>query len=221
MKLLLASGGVTTDLIRERLVDLLGRPVEECSALVVPTAEYGHPWCTPQSAWRFVSGRSPAPMADLGWASVGLLEPLALPHVAPERWQGWVREADALLVDGGDATFLAHALRTSGLSGWLPAQDDLVWVGLSAGTMVATPAIGRDFVAWPDAPDDRGLGWVDFSVFPHLEHPDMPENRMADAERWAAGIGREAWALDDHSALCVVDGQVELLPGKHWRHFPG
>ena len=75
MKLLLTSGGVTNTSIREVLVDLLGKSIDESSALCIPTAEYGHPWCTPASAWRFIAGQS-----ELGWKSVGVLELTALMH---------------------------------------------------------------------------------------------------------------------------------------------
>ena len=103
---------------------------------------------------------------------------------APERWVPWVREADVLLVDGGDATYLCHWMRESGLADLLPSLTDTVWVGVSAGSMVMTPRIGADFVQWPSAPDDRTLGVVDFSIFPHLDV--FPENTMDEAERWAS-----------------------------------
>src|SRR5512141_1786515 len=93
----------------------------------------------------------------------------ALPTIGAERWVPWVREADVLLVDGGDATYLCHWMRESGLADLLPSLPDMVWVGVSAGSMVLTPRIGASFVKWPSAPDDRTLGVVDFSIFPHLE----------------------------------------------------
>ena len=107
-------------------------------------------------------------MTGMGWASVGVLELTALPTIGAERWVPWVREADVLLVDGGDATYLCHWMRESGLADLLPSLSDKVWVGVSAGSMVMTPRIGDDFVEWPSAPDDRTLGVVDFSIFPHL-----------------------------------------------------
>lgn len=221
VKLLLTSGGVTNASIHAALVEMLGRPTAECRALCIPTAQHGHPWCTPGSAWRFVAGRSPAPMVDLGWASVGLLELLALPHRPRDRWEAWVRAADVLLVDGGDAAFLAHWLRQSGLADLLPDLTDTVWVGVSAGSMVLTPRIGGQFVSWPSADgDDRGLGLVDVSIFPHLNYPDFPDNRMANAEAWAAQIGGPAYALDDQSALRIVDGVTEVISEGEWRAFP-
>jgi dipeptidase E len=217
MKLLLTSGGVTNTSIREALVDLLGKPIADSSALCIPTAEYGHPMCTPASAWRFIAGQSPAPMCDLGWKSVGVLELTALPSIVKERWIPWVREADVLLVDGGDATYLCHWMRQSGLADLLPSQPETVWVGVSAGSMVMTPRIGAYFVEWPSAPDDRTLGVVDFSIFPHLNA--FPTNTLADAERWAADIGVPAYAIDEQTALKVVDGVVEVVSEGHWKLF--
>ena len=219
MKLLLTSGGVTNASIHVALVEMLGKPISECRALCIPTAQHGHRWCTPDTAWNFVTGRS-APMVALGWASVGLLELLALPHRPREQWEAWVRAADVLLVDGGDATFLAHWLRESGLAEILPTLTDTVWVGLSAGSMALTPRIGSQFVSWAGADgDDRGLGLVDVSIFPHLNYPDFPNNRMANAEAWAAQIGGPAYALDDQSALRIVDGVTEVISEGEWRAF--
>jgi dipeptidase E len=212
MKLLLTSGGVSNPSIRDALVDLLGKPIAECDALCIPTAEYGHPWCTPASAWRFVAGQD-----DLGWKSVGLLELTALPSIGEERWAPWVREADVLLVDGGDATYLCHWLRESGLADLLATLPETVWVGVSAGSMVMTPRIGDDFATWPSAPDDRTLGVVDFSIFPHLENPDLPWNTMATAEKWAAEIAGPAYVIDDQTAIKVVDGSVEVVSEGRWK----
>jgi dipeptidase E len=218
MKLLLTSGGVTNTSIREALIELLGKPIAESTALCIPTAEYGHPWCTPASAWRFVAGEGlSAPMTNLGWKSVGLLELTALPTIGEERWVPWVREADVLLVDGGDATYLCHWMRESGLVDVLASLPELAWVGVSAGSMVMTPRIGDAFVGWPTAPDDRTLGVVDFSIFPHLEHESMPQNTMANAERWAADIAGPAYAIDDQTAIKVVDGNVELVSEGQWK----
>jgi dipeptidase E len=219
---MLTSGGVTNPSIHDALVELLGRPVAEANALCIPTAEYGHPMCTPTSAWRFVAGRSPGPMTDLGWKSVGILELTALPSIGADRWVPWVREADVLLVDGGDAAFLCHWMRESGLAELLPSLPDTVWVGVSAGSMVMTPRIGPDFVNWTaPAGDDRALGVVDFSIFPHVGHELMPDNTMDEAERWSAGLGCPAYAIDDQTAITVVDSRVEVVSEGQWRYFPG
>jgi len=223
VKLLLTSGGVTNASIRGALVDLLGKPVSESTALCIPTAMYGHPWVGPGvNTWEFISGTSENPMVSLDWRSVGVLELTALPSIDAERWVPVVRDADVLLVAGGDALYLCHWMRESGLTDLLPSLRDTVWVGLSAGSMVMTPRIGEDFVEWRSpAGDDRTLGLVDFSICPHLAQDGTPGNSMSMAERWAADIAGPAYAMDDQTALTVVDGAVEVVSEGHWRHFPG
>lgn len=222
MKMLLTSAGVKNPSIHQTLLSLLGKPIAESNALCIPTAGYGHPQCTPGSAWRFISGREPrCPMCELGWKSLGVLELTALPSIGEDRWVPWVRDADVLLVNGGDALYLCHWMRQSGLAALLPSLDRIVWVGLSAGSMVMTPRVGEDFVEAkpPITGDDRALSFVDFSIFPHLDHPDLPENTMANAQRWAAGIGGPAYAIDDQTAIKVVDGIVEVVSEGNWKFF--
>jgi dipeptidase E len=223
MKLLLTSGGVTNPSIRAALVEMLGKPIAQSTALCIPTAMYGHPWVGPGvKAWEFISGRSENPMVELGWKSVGVLELTALPSIDEEQWKPQVLETDVLLVAGGDALYLAHWMRESGLADMLPSLDKKVWVGLSAGSMVMTPRIGQDFVGWKSpAGDDAALGVVDFSICPHLAQDGMPGNPMAAAEKWAAGIGHPAYAMDDQTAIAVVGDSVEVVSEGLWRHFPG
>ncbi len=220
MKLLLTSGGVKNPSIHNALVEMLGKPIAESSALCIPTAAYGHPWVSPGNVWRFIAGQSPAPMSNLGWKSLGVLELTALPSIDKERWVRWVRETDVLLVDGGDALYLCHWMRQSGMADLLPSLPEKVWVGLSAGSMVMTPRIGQEFVGWkPPTGGDETLGIVDFSIFPHLDYPTFPENTMAHAEKWAARLSNPSYAIDDQTALKVVNGAVEVVSEGNWRLF--
>jgi dipeptidase E len=221
MKLLLTDSGIKNASIQDALVGLLGKPIAESSALCIPTAGYGAPDADPGGPWRFISGRSPSPMTELGWKSVGVLELTALPSIDEERWVPLVRNTDVLLVAGGDALYLCYWMRQSGLADLLPSLSETVWVGLSAGSMVMTPRIGEDFVQWrPPGGDDSTLGIVDFSICPHLAQEGMPGNSMAEAEQWAAGISGPAYAIDDQTAIKVVDGTVEVVSEGHWKHFP-
>ena len=222
MRFLLTSAGIKNTSIHDALGDLLGKPIAESSALCIPTAMYGHPMVGPGAGvWRFISGREArTPMCELGWKSVGVLELTALPSIDEERWVPLVRETEVLLVAGGDALYLCHWMRQSGLADLLSSLRELVWVGLSAGSMVMTPRIGEDFVGWkPPSGSDSTLGMVDFSIFPHLDHEDLPENTMADAVRWAAGIQGPAYAIDDETAIKVTDGTVEVVSEGHWKLF--
>jgi dipeptidase E len=220
MKLLLTSAGIKNTSINDALVGLLGKQIADSNALCIPTAGYGHPQGSPGGAWRFITGRASTPMCELGWKSLGVLELTALPSIDNERWVAWVQQTDVLLVNGGDALYLCHWMRQSGLTDLLPSLGNTVWVGLSAGSMVMTPRIGHDFVGWkPPSGDDSTLGIVDFSIFPHLDHEDLPDNSMANAEKWAAGIAGPAYAIDDQTAIKVADGTVEVVSEGHWKLF--
>ena len=220
MKLLLTSAGIKNASIHDALVELLDKPIAESDALCIPTALYGHPMAGPRQAWRCISGQEPGtPTVGLGWKSVGVLELTALPSLDAERWVPLVRETDVLLVEGGDAAYLCHWLRASGLADLMPSLEEMVWVGVSAGSMVMTPRIGEDFVTWHSQGGDRTLGVVDFSIFPHLENPGLPTNTMAAAERWAAGMSGPAYAIDDETAIKVVDGTVEVISAGNWQLF--
>jgi dipeptidase E len=219
MRLLLTSAGIKNASIRDALVDLLGKPIAESDALCIPTASYAHPLAGPGRAWNFIAGAEPrTPMCELGWKSLGVLELTALTSIDEELWVPKVEETDVLLVNGGDAAYLAHWMRESGLADLLPSLR-AVWAGLSGGSMVLTPRIGDSFVTWESPAGDRTLGVVDFAIFPHVDNPDLPTNTMAAAERWAADLELPAYAIDDETAIRVVDGVVDVVSEGHWKLF--
>jgi len=219
MKLLLTSGGIKNESIHHALLAMLGKPIEESTALCIPTASYGHPMGSAQRAWKFISGQEPqCPMVELGWKSVGILELTALPSIDKERWVKWVEDADIMLVNGGDPLYLSYWTKESGLAELFSSLDDKIWCGLSAGSMIMTPRIGEEFVGWRlPTGNDETLGLVDFSIFPHLDHPMLPENTMAAAEKWAAKLSNPAYAMCDDTAIKVVDGTVEVISEGHWK----
>jgi dipeptidase E len=221
MKLLLTSAGITNSSIHSALVDLLGKPIAESNALCIPTASYAHPMAGPGAAWRFISGQEPScPMIELGWKSMGVLELTALPSLDAERWVPIVQATDVLLVNGGDPLYLSYWMRQSGLADLLPSLREVVYVGLSAGSMVMAPSIGQYFVIWtPPTGGDETLGLVEFAIFPHLDNEQLPGNTLAHAEKWAASMPAPGYAIDDQTAIKVTDGTVEVVSEGHWKLF--
>ena len=219
MKFLLTSAGIRNHSIHNALLDLLGKPIAESSALCIPTATYALPGGV-ALAWRFISGQEPiCPMCELGWKSLGVLELTALPSLDESLWLPLVRQTDVLLVNGGDPLYLCYWMRQSGLADLLPSLA-AVYVGLSAGSMVMAPNIGEHFVGWkPPTGGDETLGMVGFSIFPHLDHEMLPDNSMADAEKWAAEMRVPAYAIDDETAIKVTDGTVDVVSEGHWKLF--
>jgi dipeptidase E len=128
-----------------------------------------------------------------------------------------IRETDVLLVDGGDAAYLCHWMRASGLADLLPSLRETVWVGVSAGSMVMTPRIGEDFVNWHSPAGDRTLGVVDFSIFPHVETRICRRTRWPRQNGGLPACSGPAYAIDDETAIKVVDGTVEIVSEGHWK----
>ena len=228
MKLLLTSAGIKNPSIHEALVDLLGKPIDESDALCIPTAIYAFPGGA-RSAWQLISGRAASPLCELGWKSLGVLELTALeltalPSIERAHWTTVVEQTDALLVGGGDPLYLCYWIHESGLTDLFPSLRETVWVGVSGGSLVMAPNVGEEFVYGSPSTTggDTALGLVDFAMFPHLDHEAMPDHSVANAERWAAGISGPAYAIDDETAIRVVDGSVEVVSEGHWKLFnPG
>jgi dipeptidase E len=103
-------------------------------------------------------------------------------------------------------------MRQSGLADLLKSLPEIVWVA-QRGEHGHDPRVGEAFVETKPSitGDDITLGVVDFSIFPHLDYPDFPENTMAAAKKWAAGLGCPAYAIDDQTAIKVVDGTASCL----------
>lgn len=219
MKYLLTSAGIKNANIHNALVDLLGKPITESSALCIPTAIYPFPGGS-SMAYRFISGLTANPMCELGWKSLGVLELTALSSIKEEYWIAAVQEADALLVQGGDVLYLIRWMRESGLADLLPSLRKTVYVGLSAGSMVTAPIFGETYND-PDTPFviEEGLGLVEFALLPHVDHEDHPESSIAKVERMAANVHVPTYAIDDETAIKVVDGTVEVVSEGHWKLF--
>jgi dipeptidase E len=221
MKFLLTSAGIKNNSIHRALVDLLGKPIAESSALCIPTAILPFPG-GPQMAYRFIGGSAPTPMCELGWKSLGVLELTALPSIKKEYWIAAVQETDALLVYGGDVLYLCRWMRESGLADLLPSLElgETVYVGISAGSMVTAPIFGETYDD-PNTPYviEEGLGLVDFALLPHLDHEDHPESSAANAERMVARLPVPLYGIDDETAIKVTDGMVEVVSEGHWKLF--
>ncbi len=241
MKLLLTSSGIANASIRAALERLLGKPISEASALVIPTAIY--PFSTgPTMAARLIRGEVPTPMVELGWASVGLLELTSLPSIDRDIWVDAVRSADALLFWGGDPMYLAHWLHESGLKDVLHSLQDKVYVGVSAGAIASASLFAETYgeprtaagspVATNSVPFEtsrgeaeilvvtaHGAGLVDFAVIPHFMNQRHYAGRLVNVERWASVLPVPVYAIDDQTAISVVDGVVEVVSEGEWRRF--
>ncbi len=246
MKLLLTSSGIKNASIQAALVDLLGKPITESNALFVVTGIY--PFAGgPYIAYKAICGESQSAMTQstmtrLGWKSVGLLELTALPTIDKKIWSRAVEEADALLVWGGDPVYLSHWMRESGLTDVLSTLPNLVYVGVSAGSMTVASTFGETYDS-PPIDSSRvlasqniefatsqgnisqifvtahGAGLVDFAIIPHLNHPEHEDASLANAGKWAAMLPVPVYAIDDQTAIQVKERNVEVISEGDWKLF--
>jgi dipeptidase E len=134
-------------------------------------------------------------------------------------------------------------MRRSGLTDLLPRlRPEAVYVGVSAGSIAAASTFVETYSDPPRGKNEplksedivfaspkgdlhrtlvtgRGAGLVDFAVIPHLEHADHPDASLANAERWAARIPAPTYAIDDETAIRVVDGAAQVVSEGQWRLF--
>ena len=237
MKLLLTSSGIRNPSIHDALVDLLGKPIAESRALFVPTAIYPFPGGS-VNALQAASGRASSPLCELGWKSLGILELTALPSLDREVWAAAVHESDAILVWGGDPVYLSYWMKHSGLADLLRSTGrDLVYVGVSAGSIATAAMFGETYPDPPRCSGERlssediaitvsgqevtmtlvtaeGMGLVDFAIIPHVEYDDPDD--VANARRWAGRVSVPTYALDDGSAVTVVGDRVEVVSEGRW-----
>ena len=219
MKLLLTSAGISNTSIHNALVDLLGKPITEASALFVPTAIYAIAGGADISR-KVICGSLGDPFCEMGWKSLGVLELTALPSIKEALWVPMLQETDALLVGGGDCQYLTYWMQQSGLADLLPSLlHKMVYMGLSAGSMIMTrfgTTYGNHTLP---AESDKSLGLLDFALHPHLDHEWFPKNSLANLEKLAATLPMPSYAIDDQTAIKVTDGTVEVISEGTWKLF--
>ena len=143
MRLLLTSVGVTNNSIRKALVELLGKPVEECQAVQITTVLYASP-SGPEDAYQMARY-----YGEMGWKELGSLELTTLPTIEEEHWLPFVESSDAILVSGGNTGYLSYWLQESGFAERLPGLlEERVYFGISAGSAMATLASTTTHIAW-------------------------------------------------------------------------
>ena len=219
MKLLLTSAGISNLSIRSALVDLLGKPIEESKALFIPTAIYGINGGA-QIIRKVICGTLGDPFCEAGWKSLGLLELTALPTIKKELWVTMLQETDALLVGGGDCQYLCYWMLQSGLTEMLPSLlQKIVYVGLSAGSMIMT-GFGTTYGNHTlPADSNKSLGIVDFAIHPHLDYESFPENSLANLEKLASTLTMPSYLIDDNTAVKVIGSNIEVVSEGKWKLF--
>ena len=230
MKLLLTSRGITNNSIREALIDLIGKPIEQSAAAFVPTAlhamEHGGEYLV----------EALNEQREIGWQRLSLLELTAIPTIEEGHWLSTLEKADVIFVEGGNTPYLSYWFRQSGFGERLPALlTESVYVGASAGSMVVTHSFHidqarlrqsgvyaddqYDDIAPLHAGSDFTSRLVSFTLRPHFNAGDFDRVGRRDMEQAAAQLDVPLYAIDDQTAIKVVDDRIEVVSEGEWILF--
>ena len=216
MKLLLTSGGLENQSMINALRELIGKDFKDTKLVFIPTAanmEEGDKW------WLI---NDLVKCKELGFKEIDITDIAAVPQKV---WQPRLEKADVILVSGGNTSYLMGQIKKSGLAEVLPELlKTRIYVGISAGSMVVAPKLKEKemqrLYEEPIVDDDtnEGLGFVDFLVVPHMNSPYFP--RAAELiDEVAKDIDIPLYAIDDQTAVKVVDKKVEVITEGKWKRF--
>lgn len=217
MKLLLTSAGNTNKSIQNALLKLLGKPFKDARMVFVPTAanpEKGTDKWLPTDIRRF---------KELGFVAFNVIDISAVPK---EEWLPIFDKADVFVFGGGDVYYLLQWMTKSGLRDLLPEfLKTKVYVGISAGSMVTAKVIQLSthgilyYEKTGRLEKAEGLGFVNFELRPHLNSKFFPMVRIPELQKLAQETDRTFYALDDDSAIQVVDGEIAVISEGEWKKF--
>lgn len=215
MKLLLTSAGVANKSIETALREMLAKEFSDTNLLFVTTAQNVE---AGDKSWVI---KDLVKCKELGFKEIEMTDVAA---VGRDIWLPKLEHANVILVEGGNTSYLMKHIRTSGLIDELPRLlKTRVYVGISAGSIVMAPKLKEKEMQplYKDAiveSENEGLGYVDFMMAPHMNSESFPKVTEL-VESVAEKIGMPLYALDDQSAIKVVDGKVEVISEGTWKKF--
>lgn len=231
MKLLLTSAGITNQSIADALCELVGKPTREARIVVIPTAQNPTPG---DKSW--VLEEDLLEPHKLGWKKFSIVDLAATASLDRELWWPQLEQADVLLFGGGNTYYLSYWMQQSGVFAAMPKWlESKVYVGISAGSQmvganlhVTSEALAKGNELRDDEYDELGprgqssakaLQLVNFVFRPHLNSPGFHKIREEPMRQAASKLDVPMYALDDESALKIVDGKVEVISEGTWRLF--
>ena len=230
MKLLLTSQCIHNTSIASSLRELLDKPSGECTAVYITTSQNG---AVGDKSWLI---RNLNDAYNVGWKSFEIIDLAAMIDLPKDMWWERIEVADVLFVGGGANFYLGYWFEKSGLAKALPRLlENKVYVGASAGSMITTPSVITASQSLRQLADNkpsdmdalgpvgqrasRALGIVDILLRPHYKAPGYPYITDELLQKVANANGRRLYALDDDSALKIVDNSIEVISEGQWKQF--
>ncbi len=210
MKLLLTSSGITKKSIAEALIELTNKLPGQTKLAFIPTAANpeteNKDWVINQylNLWRY------------GYNWIDIVDPSA----AEVDWKPRLEKVDIIYLSGGNTFYLLDQCRKTGFDKWLNENiKNKVYVGGSASSIIATPTIevaglppGDENL--PGLTDLAAFNWVNFEIEPHCD-----KDRFERVKKYAKLKPYPVYAIDDQTAIKVIDDKVDVVSEGSWEIF--
>lgn len=230
MKLLLTSNGLVNDSIQNALQDLCDKPFNKSRFIFIPTAANPEP---NDKSWLANDIKN---AHSLGWKNFDIVDIAALANLEKDAWWPRIEQADVILVGGGNTFYLSYWMQKTGLFAALPELlEHKVYVGISAGSIIASrtlrstsQAISKfgqlvdedyELLGPKGQSSEEALKFIEFAIRPHYKSKFFPNLGEEGLNKLAASIEVPLYALDDHSALQVVDGKIDVISEGEWKLY--
>lgn len=216
MKLLLTSEGFANKSIKKAFQKLLEKPVSKAQLAFIPTAsnvEAGDKW------WIIKDLNT---LKEMGFKEIDIVD---ISAISTKMMQDRLKSADIFFVEGGNTFHLMYWIKKSGLDKTLPELlRTRIWVGASAGSIAAGKKLATSAERFYDEgigeyKGSDGLGFVDFSIRPHLNNPIFPDVTPENVKKVAENLKTPLYAIDDETAILVDEDKVEVISEGKWKVF--
>ena len=228
MKLLLTSNGLSNKSIADAFIKLVGKKPEDIKVAFIPTAaahENGDKDWLINDLYRIHALGCYVDIIDIA-------------QLSKEEWLPRVEPCDVIFVGGGNTFYLSYMIQQSGLFDELPRLlETRLYAGISAGSIMtgSSLVLTSEAGAHPEAFEDedyrilgpkgrasvKTLQYVDFIIRPHYNSPSFPVAQKAILEQKAKNISDAVYAIDDQSALRIVDGDITVISEGEWLKLNG
>ena len=207
MRLLLTSSGITNSSLNEAFVQLLGKDVSKTNVAFIPTGANVYT----DTSWLKVD------IFNLKRTGVSAIELVDISKLDRSQSLQKLIAADVIWLNGGNTYYLLEWLRRTELAKELTnLLRDRLYVGVSAGSMITGPSVESNSAMFPEEDEHKiedltGLNLVPFAVIPHLSSASFPHSTADIIEKFATQVPYPIYALDDASAVEVIDGRLKIV----------
>jgi dipeptidase E len=223
MKLLLSSNGLSNDSIATAFKELISKDPKDSKVAFIPTAanpeRINKDWLI-DDLYR---------IKEQGyWVDV-----IDLVAIKSADLRSALNNVDAIFVGGGNSFYLSYWMQKSGFFEIVPELlQTKVYAGISAGSMIAgsslleSGGIKDGYIdehyydkSIKDEASDKTLNLVDIIFRPHLNSPSFAMVTEENLVKIAPKLHNLMYALDDQSALVIVEGEIKVVSEGKWKVF--